>query len=82
MNLQDLMDIAAEWGVDADRVGVPGLTWIDDGSGGFCFAAWAYGEDRAADADQEQYTNVDTSDGAAPPHPQGTGKLSPDGNPA
>ena len=84
------MDIAAGWGVDADQVKIrvevadhfydsdaPEVTWVDDGDGDLWLSFYADYTQRPVVPDGG------TPEGAgAPPHLQGTDKLSPDGNPA
>lgn len=104
MTLQDLIDIAREWNIEPDRVGVPDLEWIDDGAGRVGFVTMT-DIDRMTtpdpDPDERVYASGDPTvdpdhDGIdwadheptdepaddGPPHPQGTEKLSPEGNPA
>lgn len=80
MTLQDLIDIAHEWNIDPDRVGVPDLEWVDDGSGRVGFAGMT-DIDRMTTPDPDPDERVfapgdptDTDEPAddGPPHPQGT----------
>lgn len=97
MTLQDLIDIAREWNIEPDRVGVPDLEWVDDGAGRVGFVTMT-DIDRMTtpDPDPDELAPGDPTDRASheptepadepaddgPPHPQGTEKLSPEGNPA
>jgi hypothetical protein len=90
VTLRDLIDIAREWNIAPDRVGVPDLEWVDDGAGRVGFVTMT-DIDRMTSPDSEPVdrvyapgdpTDTENVEDAGPPHPQGTDKLSPEGNPA
>jgi len=94
MTLQDLMDIVAGWGVDADQVKIrvrvsddfydtddPDVVWVDDGDGGLWLSIHA----DPVGIVGHVHVPAPEPEGGWPrptPHPQGTDKLNQEGNPA